>query len=141
MFFAKLHPWLVHFPVALLVSGALFELLGKLQNEEAISEAGWFNIRFGYWSILPAMGAGIIGVLSMEIKPAFKPFLVSHILYAFMTAAVFSGILILHQFRKYLAVNIFYQLFLLAGLFCVLATGYFGGELANRFGLASGKIP
>ena len=35
MFFAKLHPLIVHFPVGLLVSGALFEMYGKLTGEES----------------------------------------------------------------------------------------------------------
>jgi uncharacterized membrane protein len=42
MFFAKLHPLIVHFPVGLLVSGALFEIYGKVGKEEAVRVAGRF---------------------------------------------------------------------------------------------------
>ena len=41
MLFAKLHPLLVHFPVGLLVSGAVFEIFGKIWKDETAAAAGW----------------------------------------------------------------------------------------------------
>lgn len=140
MFFAKLHPLLVHFPMALLVSGTLFELFGKLQHEEAIVQAGRFNIRFGFWSALPVIGVGAMGARSLDITPKFKDFLVSHMLLAFLTAGLFAALLILNRFRTRQWVNLFYYLCLVLGLAGILATGFYGGELVHRFDLPAGGI-
>lgn len=140
MFFAKLHPLLVHFPMALLVSGTLFELFGKLQHEEAIIDAGRFNIRFGLWATLPVITVGALGVRSVEVTPKFESFLVSHILFAFLTVVLFAVLLVLNRFKAKRWVNIFYYLFLVLGLVSIMATGFYGGELVHRFGLPAGKI-
>ena len=68
MFFAKLHPLLVHFPVGLLVSGTLFELYGNFQGEKIVAKAGAFNVRFGFWCSLPVALVGFLGVMSIELK-------------------------------------------------------------------------
>lgn len=139
MFFAKLHPLLVHFPMALLVSGTLFQLLGKLQREEALVDAGEFNVRFGLWAALPVIAVGVLGVLSLETKPEFESFLISHMLFAFLTVSLFGVLLVLHQFKERLWVNILYHLFLMLGLMSILTTGFYGGELVHRFGLPTSQ--
>ena len=45
IFFAKLHPLIVHFPVALLTSGVVFEIYGSLKKDEVVETAGRFNTR------------------------------------------------------------------------------------------------
>jgi len=141
MFFAKLHPLIVHFPVGLLVSGALFEMYGKLTGEESSATAGWFNVRLGFWCALVAMAVGLLGILSLEVLPKFKPYLGYHILSAFTTVALFLMVLILGRFGKKTWTKIAYHLFLFMGLISVLATGYFGGELVHRFGLPNPTHP
>ena len=48
MNFSKLHPFLVHFPMGLLVSGVLFEFYGKLAKEKVATTTGKINIRLGF---------------------------------------------------------------------------------------------
>ena len=136
MFFAKLHPLIVHFPVGLLVSGALFEIYGKVANEEAVQAAGRFNVRFGFWCALPVMVVGFLGMLSLEDTRKFEAFLGNHILSVFFTLLFFLLALLISRFGKgkWPAV---YFVFLGLGLFSVLAAGYFGGELVHRFGVST----
>ena len=75
MIFAKIHPLLVHFPVALFVSGVLLILYGKLQKEETVQVAGLFNIRFGFWCALVTLSVGILAVINMEVKDKFREML------------------------------------------------------------------
>ena len=135
MIFAKLHPLLVHFPIGLLVSGVLLEVFGTFQKEEATKVAGWFNIRLGFWCSLPVIAVGLLGVGSLRVEEKLKVFLSSHILLAGSTVCVFAAILIIYRFRARRWVNVIYNALLAVGLFCVLATGFYGGELVHRHGV------
>ncbi len=135
MFFAKLHPLIVHFPMGLLVSGALFELYGKLRNEEVVSAAGRFNLRLGFWSAFPVLVVGYLGMLSLENTEKFRSFLGNHILFAFSSVGIFMAALLLARFRSQRGG--LYYLLLFLGLCTVLATGFFGGEMVHRFGVSA----
>ena len=137
MFFAKLHPLLVHFPVGLLVSGAMFELYGNFRGEETVSAAGAFNVRFGFWCALPVVIVGILGAMAIEVRDEFRPFLGWHILSAFATVILFLGVLLLNRFRDRTWGKATYHLFLMMGLGAVLSAGFFGGELVHRFNVST----
>ncbi|GJL78667.1 MAG: hypothetical protein NPINA01_16560 [Nitrospinaceae bacterium] len=136
MFFAKLHPLIVHFPVGLLVSGALFEIYGKVGKEEVVRTAGRFNVRLGFWCALPVMGVGFLGMLSLKDTEKFETFLGNHILSVFSTLIFFLLALLISRFAKGRFQGVYY-FFLGMGLLSVLATGYFGGELVHRFGVST----
>ncbi len=147
-FFAQLHPMLVPFAVALLVTGVVFEYYGKLQNEESARTAGGFNIRMGLAFAVVAAVVGFLGVIgigdifseadprvSPEIKIQMRKFLSYHILFACSTVVIFILALIVARYRKKKWGQVLYFLLLGVGLATVLATGYCGGELVHRFGL------
>ncbi|MBI5427978.1 MAG: DUF2231 domain-containing protein [Nitrospinae bacterium] len=140
MFFAKLHPLLVHFPVALLIAGTLFEFYGKLQKEEATLAAARFNLLLGFWTALAAAVAGILGALSLDVKPKFKTALVLHAEFASATLVLFAAALLVRRFWKGKTGTSLYVILLAAGLTCLLAAGYWGGEMVHRFGVATPRI-
>jgi uncharacterized membrane protein len=148
MVFAQIHPMLVPFAVALLVTGVVFEYYGKLQNEESARTAGGFNIRLGLAFAAVAVVVGFLGVigigdifseadprLSPEVKTHVRKFLSYHILFACSTVVIFILALVAARYRKKRWGQIVYFLLLGVGLATVLATGYCGGELVHRFGL------
>jgi len=138
MFFAKLHPFFVHFPVGLLVSGVVFEFYGKLQKEPTAVEAGRFNIRFGFWWALATVCVGLAGLLGLEVKEKFRAFLGLHFSFALSTLLVFgTAVAVLRWFKGRIWAMPLYFTLITLGLFCVLATGYCGGELVHRFGVAT----
>lgn len=136
MFFAKLHPLIVHFPVGLLVSGVLFEIYGRLGKEEVVQAAGRFNVRLGFWCALPVAGVGFLGMLGLKDTAKFEAFLGNHILSVFSTLLFFLMALLISRFAKGRLQSVYY-VFLAMGLVSVLATGYFGGELVHRFGVST----
>ena len=138
MFFAKLHPLLVHFPIGLLVSGALFELYGNFRGEEIVAKAGAFNIRFGFWCSLPVAVVGFLGLMSVELKDAFKPFVASHMLFTLSTVVIFLMVILLSRFRDTTWGKVLHHCLLVAGLFTVISAGFYGGELVHRFNLPTG---
>jgi len=140
MFFAKLHPLLVHFPVGLLVSGALFELYGGMRGDEVVKTAGRFNVRLGFYCIWPVLAVGLIAVINLEVPLKAKPFLGYHMLAAFTSVAVFIAVMLIGRFGKGRAMGLIRSMLLLAGLLSVLGTGYLGGELVHRHGLPQAAL-
>jgi uncharacterized membrane protein len=139
IFFAKLHPLMVHFPVALLTSGVVFEVYGSLRKDEVVATAGRFNTRLGFWCIFPVLLVGFLGMLSLGNTEKFKDFLSGHLRFAFLTAGTFFIAMVVSRYFRNPLGRVVYFLALAAGLACVLRTGYFGGELVHRFNLpASG---
>ncbi len=132
-FFAKLHPLIVHFPVALLTSGVVFEIYGGLKKDETVQTAGRFNIRFGFWCIFPVLIVGFLGMLSLENTEKFKDFLSSHLRFAFLTTIAFLIAMIFSRYFQNKFGRTVYFLALIAGLYCILNTGFYGGELVHRF--------
>lgn len=136
-FFAKLHPMIVHFPVGLLASGVVFEIYGVLRNDEVAETAGRFNIRFGFWCLLPVLLVGFLGMLSLENTEKFRDFLSSHLKFAFISTGIFISALLVSRYLRKPWGRILYFLIIVVGGVCVLATGYFGGELVHRFGVST----
>jgi len=147
-FFAKLHPLLVPFAVALLLTGVVFEFYGRLQHEESARTAGGFNLRMGLTFAVAAVIAGFLGViglgdllteadprLSLPVKGQIREFLLYHMAFGFSTVVIFGSVLIVWRYRTRRWGPALYFCLLAVGLVTVLATGYFGGELVHRFGL------
>ena len=133
IFFAKLHPLIVHFPVALLTSGVVFEIYGSLRKDEVVATAGRFNTRLGFWCIFPVLLVGFLGMLSLGNTEKFKDFLTGHLRFAFFTAGTFLVAMVSSRYFGGPLGRVIYFLALAAGLVCVLRTGYYGGELVHRF--------
>jgi len=138
MFFAKLHPLLVHFPIGLLVTGTLFELYGNFRGEKIVAKAGSFNIKLGFWCSIPVAVIGFFGLMSIELKDEFKPFVVKHLFFTFSTIIIFFCVIILSRFRYKTWCNVLHHFLLMVGLFTVLNAGFYGGELVHRFNLPGG---
>jgi len=138
MFFAKLHPLLVHFPIGLLVTGTLFELYGNFRGEKIVAKAGSFNIKLGFWCSIPVAVIGFFGLMSLELKDEFKPFVAKHLLFTFSTVIIFFCVILLSRFRYKTWCNVLHHFLLMVGLFTVLNAGFYGGELVHRFNLPAG---
>ena len=134
------HPLVVHFPMALLISGTLFRLMGKIQKEEVISETGNFNLIFGFWTLPPAFLIGFIGKSEITIKPTFESFIELHILYSSLAFVIFAGIIFLNRLPKNRFSSIVHYLLCIFGLAAILATGFFGGELVHKFDLPNSSV-
>ena len=139
IFFAKLHPLIVHFPVALLTSGVVFEIYGSLKKDEVVETAGRFNTRLGFWCIFPVLIVGFLGMLSLDSTEKFKDFLSGHMRFVFLTTGVFTIAMVFSRYFRNPFGRAVYFLALIGGLVCVLKTGYYGGELVHRFGVSTAQ--
>ena len=137
IFFAKLHPMIVHFPVGLLISGVVFEIYGALRNDGVAETAGRYNIRFGFWCLFPVLLVGFLGMISLENTEEFKDFLSSHLTFALCTAGLFFLAMLVSRYLRQPLGRALYFIIIGVGGICVLTTGYFGGELVYRFGVST----
>ena len=57
-FLAEFHPPVVHFAIALILTGVLFDIAGFILNKESLKNAGFWAIIFGALSVWGAMFTG-----------------------------------------------------------------------------------
>ena len=60
MSFDEIHPLIIHFPIALLSAGFLFDFLSYLLKKKSLEFAGWWNLILGMVSALCAIVSGLI---------------------------------------------------------------------------------
>jgi len=60
MSFDEIHPLIIHFPIALLSAGFLFDFLSYLLKKKSLEFAGWWNLILGMVSALCAIVTGLI---------------------------------------------------------------------------------
>jgi uncharacterized membrane protein len=125
--------------MGLLFSGVVFEIYGALRKDEVVETAGRFNVRFGFWCLFPVLVVGFLGMLSLKNTEKFRDFLSNHLTFAFTTAGVFILAMLVSRYLCKPWGRFLYFVIIAAGGFCILTTGYFGGELVHRFGVSTLK--
>jgi uncharacterized membrane protein len=138
---SNFHPYIVHFPIALLVTYFLFELMTTIFKKEYLLKAAHLILLFG---VIGAFGAVLTGNQAYSDYNNWQPVSLNiyskHQMFANITTWYFSFLLIA---RTYLAIkkkmSSFYQIVILVlaaiGIYFVLNAGYFGGQLVNKFGV------
>lgn len=132
-----LHPMLVHFPIALLVTSVLFDAAGTLIEREALREGGLWLLVLGLVGGVAAAVAGDLAEEAAEKAGVAETLIETHELLAFITLGLFGGLLLYrlvlrNQFtRRALAV---YFLGAAIGLGTLAATGHLGGDLVYEHG-------
>ena len=132
------HPFLVHFPVALLTIALAFDLLGILLSREELSKVGWWAQLTGTISIAAAVISGLVAKSQAAISSQAAVTFDIHQQMAFLTAAAFTTLLL---WRIGMRMNIdpvrrgLYLTLFAAGLACLWVGAWYGGELVYRFGI------
>lgn len=150
---SHLHPMIVHFPIALLLTGLLFDIVGFFSKGNFFSKTGFYLLILGALGVFAAYLSGTYAGSGITEQGALKQALETHEGAAQLTlwlvgiTAVFRVILeVLRQYRgalKAVALVLF-----LASALSIARTGYYGGELVYKhaagvelnlgFGLNSG---
>ena len=74
MSFDEIHPLIIHFPIALLSSGFLFDFLSYLLKKKSLEFAGWWNLILGLVSALCAVITGLIADYGSKPTLMDEPF-------------------------------------------------------------------
>ena len=141
------HPRFVHFPIALLSTYALLEIIGVVFKRDFFSKAAHLILFLGVAAALVAVLTGQQAeetAILWEEKGAIMPFgsISEHEDWATITIWYFTGVLLLRTtlVLKKKFKGIFQYAFIvlaLVGLYFVYETGDHGGKLVYKFGVGT----
>jgi uncharacterized membrane protein len=147
-FLSSLHPKVIHFPIALLLTYVLFEVLFIFFKKELFSLTANYLLLFG---VIAAIAAVLTGNAASQAAETLSenegvriPFgLISeHQTYATITQWLFTGILVIRLFstvkKKFKGwIQILVLILALAGSYFIYETGERGGELVFKHGVGT----
>ena len=142
-FLAELHPKVVHFPVALLLTFALFELLGTVLKKDYFHKAAHLILFLGVvGSVLAVLSGKQAGAANPNWTEASIELIREHSSYANITMWYFVGVLVVKTFlvvKKKMNQTFNYIILVLAlvGCFFIFETSEHGGQLVTKFGIGT----
>jgi uncharacterized membrane protein len=146
-FLSKLHPDIVHFPIAFLLAYVLFEILGIILKKEFLSKSAHLFLFLGILGLIAAVLTGNQAkdaahkLSKTGISISFKA-INEHEDYANITLWFFAALLVLRTMaaiKKKFIGTIKYSFIILAliGAFLVYETGEHGGILVYKHGIGT----
>ena len=135
----NLHPLVVHFPIALLLSSVSLYWAGLRWQGRGLDRAAWYTHLLGLAGTAVTLITGLIAAKSV---PANSPALATVTTHKFLGLATFVvfGLLAVcawrHRETGYSQrERVLHTVIQLIGVALVIATGYFGGELVFTYGV------
>ncbi len=132
-----LHPMIVHFPIALLITGFLSDIAGLATKREFFSQAGFLMLVLGALGLVAAYFTGEQAGDAIIETGALKQALEIHedsatlTLWAVIVATAFRIFLVL--FKKYAgALKMVSLTLVFLSVLALARTGYYGGELVYK---------
>lgn len=132
-----LHPPLVHFPIALLGTSLLFDLVGLLRDEPVWWAIAFWNIALGLVIAVVTASTGLLDSLKVPEQSAASPMVVRHLSAMAGALSLYGAALAVRagparpqgwELTATLALEA-------AGLVLLLLGGWWGGELVYRHGI------
>jgi uncharacterized membrane protein len=134
-----IHPFIVHFPIALLAACLVFELVAWFARKPDLSQIGWWLQVLGTVGVIAATLSGVVAEASAgtALLRAAGTFEV-HEQLAFAASVVFAVLLFFRISSRRALPSGWPRLYLAAlaaGVVLVLVTGWLGGELVFTYGV------
>lgn len=137
MFSHPLHPVVVHFPIALLFTSVLFDIIGTLWKRDSFREGALWLLILGLLGGVVAAVTGDWAEHAAEKAGIAESLIEFHETMAFITMGIFVALLLWRLIlRNHFSRNtaIAYFLAAMIGLGTLSATGYLGGDLVYEYG-------
>mgnify|MGYP002626825660 CR=1 FL=1 len=132
-----LYPLFVHFPIALLITSVLFDVIAKWHKRDSFREGAFWLLILGLAGGVTATIAGSWAEEAAEKADIAESLMETHETLALVTLSIF-GVQLLGRLslKNQFTANTFPPYFLIAlvGLGTLSATGYFGGTLVYEHG-------
>jgi len=135
------HPMVVHFPLALVVTGTIFLLAARLLPQQrhaaTLATVGTWNLCLGAVAALFALGTGLAAMIGLNLDLAARQAISLHVKWAIFTTlvlvllAVWRGAGTAQESRP----SWIFVVVLSAATAALIFTGYRGGENVYRYGV------
>jgi len=90
------HVVLVHFPIALFITGVAFDWSGRLTRRKALGEAGYYNFLIAAVSTLPVLATGLLAWRFQLEGQKLKGILLLHLVMAGISSLLIWSVWWLH---------------------------------------------
>ncbi len=135
---ANLHPFLVHFPIALLLTSIVLYWAGLRWENKGFEQAYWYTHILGLAGTLFTIISGFVDARDVLPGDPALATLNTHKVLGIATLLVFSALAVCHVRSKgeySPAKRVLHTVIQLIGVGLILAVGFFGGELVYVFGV------
>ena len=128
-----LHPLAVHFPLALWLTSALFDLLAWRREDRLYRRAAYWLVGLGLLGALLSIALGWIDLLAQERAGVGTGLVLRHRLHsqAAYAATLVYGVNFVWRWRTRNYVSATFLVLSMAGAVLVAITGYLGGDLRS----------
>lgn len=141
----NIHPYFVHFPIAILSVGLLWDLLGILFKKESLKNAGWWAQLFGTVAITITVFTGLVAVNTIPHNEASHEIMETHETIGLIAGGVFILLFVWRSILKKMlpSKNLHQLIYLAIGGLAVLTMLYgahLGGKLVYEFGVGGSAV-
>ncbi|MEH0938358.1 DUF2231 domain-containing protein [Micromonospora psammae] len=129
------HPMLVMFPVALLVTGALFDIVDTVGGPDFLAEVAYWNITIGLVGGLLAAAAGTFDLLAIPTGTRAKRVALTHAAANLAVILLFAAVWAVRLNAESRAAGGALIAIEVVGLGILGISAWLGGELVDRLGV------
>jgi uncharacterized membrane protein len=124
---------LIHFPIALLITGGAFDLIGQWTKRRGLAEAAYCNFLVAALSTIPALATGLLAWHFALEGQKLKGILLEHMILAWTSSLLIWVIWAVHfRARKRPQMPPAYRLWIeLAAVAIIAVAGHLGGFLSG----------
>jgi uncharacterized membrane protein len=127
------HVVLVHFPIALFISGATFDLASKWRKRRSLEDAAYYNFLGAAISTLPVLGTGLLAWQFQLEGQKLKGLLLLHLIFGCISSVTICVVWWIHfRARQRRVAAPTYSLAIeVLGVAAIALTGHLGGFLSG----------
>jgi uncharacterized membrane protein len=134
----NLHPLIVHFPIALLLTSTGFYWAGLIWKGRGFDKVAWYTLLLGVIGTAVTIISGLIAAKNVPLDSPAMQTLTTHKLLGIATFIIF-GMQTVCAWRSQGVYSsgkrVLHTIIQLIGVALIIAVGYFGGELVYNFGI------
>jgi uncharacterized membrane protein len=130
------HVVLVHFPIALFITGVALDWTSQWTKRKALAEAAYYNLLLAAASILPVVVTGVLAWQFQLEGQRLKGILLLHLIMGWASTVLICAVWWLHfrARRRELAVPGYLRMLEAMAVVAVALTGHLGGFLSGVSG-------